>query len=85
MGYIDIWSFAETVTRGTENCLLKKYDTKKPNYGNNQNCLNKDVTKFPDFVVIFSGLHFLHFEKYKSRKVSIILVCRHKIPSKLKY
>ena len=45
----------------------------------------KNVTKFPDFVVIFLGLYFVYFKKCKSRKVCIILVYHHKIPSTSKY
>ena len=72
-GYEGICSFVKTVTWGLENCLLRKCNIKNPNYDDDQNCLNKNVTKFPDFVVIFSGLHFVYFEKFKSRKVCIIL------------
>ena len=85
MGYIDICSFIETLTQGTENFLLKKCNIKNPNCDDDQNYLHKNETKFPDFVVIFSGLHFVYFEKWKSRKVCIILVYHHKIPRKLKY
>ena len=84
-GYIGICSFAETVTRGTENCLLRKCNIKNPNYDDDQNYLYKNVTKFADFVVVLSGSHFVYFEKCKSRKVCIILVYHLKIPRKSKY
>ena len=73
--YIDIYSFAETVTWRTKNCLLKKRNIKYPNYDDDQNCLHENVTKFLDFFVIFSALHFVYFEKCKSRKVCVILCC----------
>ena len=73
--YIDIYSFAETVTWRTKNCLLKKRNIKYPNYNDDQNCLHENVTKFLDFFVIFSVLHFVYFEKCKSRKVCVILCC----------
>lgn len=78
MGYIDTCSFADTLNQGTENCLLKKCNLKNLNYDGDQNCLYKNVTKFLDFVLIFSGLQFVYFEKCKSK------VYHHNISRKLK-
>lgn len=61
MGYKDICLFAETVTWGTENCLLKKCNMKNPNYDHDQNCLHKNLTQFPDFAVTFFQVIFCVF------------------------
>ena len=50
MGYTDISSFAEIVTREQNICLLKKSNIQNQNYDDDENCLHKNVTKFSDFV-----------------------------------
>ena len=50
------WLFTGYIIWGTENWLFMKCNIKNPNYDDDQNCLHKNVTKFPNFV-IFYGLY----------------------------
>ena len=65
------WLFTGYITWGTENWLFMKCNIKNPNYDDDQNCLHKNVTKFPNFTHTNFDLHFkwwklvyLHFFVY---------------------